>query len=1321
MAQDRQGFLWIGTYDGLNRYDGSSVKVYRNIPDDANSLPDNSIRSLFVDDDGLLLVGTKNAGLSVYDRATDTFRPFPAKGRLAEKEVRAIVRDRSGDLWIGGGSGLTRLESAAGTATPMELPGPDGRPDPGPVVSVRPGPGGCLYAATPTAVYRIAPPTAAIERLLPGSLGAFPRDTPINGATMDGENTLWVMTEAAGVHRLDLATGRRDHFLPDHGVWFVFRDSQGTLFLGTNHGLVRMNADSAAPGGMRPEFAVHSPVDPESLSQNDVISVLEDAGGLLWFGTYSGGLSIFNPAYQRFVSYRGVPGLPGNDVSAVLPEEDGVLWIGTRYHGLTRFDRRDGTVTAFRRHPHDPRSLADDGINCLHRDRKGRLWIGTIDNGLDRYDPLTRTFRHFRNDPADPESIGQNKIWWIAEDETGILWLGTSSGGLVRFDPETGKARTYRHDPANPKSISHNRVRHIAPAGGGILWVGTNGGLNRFDTATGEATHWKNIPGDPASLSNNRVTPIVIAPSGDLWIGTDAGLNRFDPTKGTFSRVTRADGLANDGIQGILPDAAGHLWLSTFRGISRYTPTTGEIRNYTEHDGLPGLEFWMNAYAAGPGGEMVFGGTGGVTTFFPETIRPNPHLPPVAITSLRLRNSFRTITGDIGASGPVVLPHTDNSITVSFAALDFAAPSRNRFSHRLEGLDADFSPPSASNEATYTNLDPGRYVLTVRASNNDGLWNEAGATLAIVVVPPFWGTGWFRLCGVLAAVVLIHQGYRWRVRAMERSREELEQIVRDRTTDLKTEIEERKAIEEALLRSRRSFSAIFQYSPMAATISERNSARLLQVNEAFTQLTGIPATRAVGRTSIELGFWSRPGDRDRLLSLLGDNEPVINLEMTFRHASGRLIVGLCSAVLIDAFDTRCLLVLIADITERKALECELVTARERAETASKAKSDFLANMSHEIRTPMNAILGMADLLAETELTVRQRRYVDIFQRSGMILLRIINDILDLSKLEAGKLTPVAEPFDLPEALAATCAVFISQAEEKGVALICELPEELPRRVVGDPIRLTQIVTNLLANACKFTQKGEIRFSAGLVPPDGRTDAADCLIRLTCRDTGIGIAPEDIGRVCDNFFQAGGNRRGGTGLGLAISKRLCQVMGGDLEIASVLGTGTTVTATVRLGCPDGPGEPPAAQIPPSPPGQPFANVHSPWRVLLADDSAANRQVVQLFLRGLPIIVEEVENGAEALSRIKAGAVDLVLMDHVMPVMDGLEATRAIRSHEAENGLPPVPILGLTARAFPEDEAACLEAGCTAYLSKPVRKSALLAMIERLLASARRPAP
>nr|WP_281354016.1 two-component regulator propeller domain-containing protein [Solidesulfovibrio aerotolerans] len=887
MVQDKQGFLWIGTYDGLNRYDGIEVKVYRNVPGDPTSLPDSSIRSLLIEPDGKLLVGMKSGGVVAYNRKFDTFSPYLGAHPYPNPklEIRAMVRDQDGRLWVAGAAGLYHLDETTGRAEQFKLPNSSGNADPGPVLSVLNGQGGDLFVATPGSVYRIPYGQQLASRLVPEAPGTFPDDAVISGINLDGTNDLWVLTEGHGVFRCKLDSGVWNHFLPGVATWFAFRDSQGQLFIGTNRGLAQLFPDADAPGGLRAVVYSHNALDPESLSHNDVLTMLEDTGGILWVGTYSGGVNKLNPAYQAFSIYRNQPGNPnslsGDAIGSVLAEGDDFLWVGTRYTGLNRLDRRNGTVTRFQNDPSNPRSLGDNGVNCLHIDRQNRLWVGTMDGGLALYDPASGGFTHYRSDPKDPESLSQDKIWWIAEDASGILWIGTSSAGLNRFDPSTGKVKRYKHDPANPASISHDRVRHITLSRTGALWIGTNAGLNRFDPATEKFEHWEFDPNNPDSISNNRVTPILENASGDLWIGTDNGLNHFDLVSGKFKHVTTNDGLINNGIQGILQDSRGNLWISTFRGLSRYTPASGEIRNYSGRDGISGLEFWMNAYGASPRGELFFGSVKGVTALVPERIRPNKHVPPIVISAMSVLNHAYHKAGNMAVAQSVSIDYKDNIVGFTFAALDYADPKRNLFSYKLEGFDKSFSPPSASRTATYTNLDPGQYVLRVLGCNNDGMWNESGVSLELKVVPPFWAMWWFRAFCILAIVLLIYLLYRLRIRSIGRRQIELENTVRARTFDLEKRIEERDVAEEALRRSQLSFSAIFKVSPLAISISDEKTGRILQANEAFSQLVGVHELDVLKLSCLNIGFWHNPQDREDIVG-----SSTLEMELTLSSGEG---------------------------------------------------------------------------------------------------------------------------------------------------------------------------------------------------------------------------------------------------------------------------------------------------------------------------------------------------------------------------------------------------------------------------------------------------
>ncbi|EPR39843.1 PAS/PAC sensor hybrid histidine kinase [Desulfovibrio sp. X2] len=1325
MAQDPQGFLWIATYDGLNRFGGLSFVVYRNDPGDPASLSDNNIQSLLAAPDGTLWIGTRSGGLDRLDSGRKRFKVYRASddpASLPGNDVTALCRDGAGRLWVGTGKGLAvylpeRDAFSRLAARTAEGEGLGERT----VLSLADDGEGGLWIGTDKGLFHALPDGDGTGggdvpmRLKRAGEPFLPRDAAVQALAADGPGRVLVGTDTAGMWTMDergegAASAVQD--LPGLSVQAFLRTEKGNLLAATSEGLAIRE-----PGAGGFVLFRHNSADPLSLSHDDVQCLLQDAGGVVWIGTAAGGLNVYNPDFQSFGLLRREPwdpgrGLSGDLVSAVFLDHSGALWVGTSYNGLDRVDRARGRVRVFRHDPADPGSISDDRISCLLEDSKHRLWVGTVDNGLNLLLP-DGTFCHYRHSDDDPQSLSQDKVWCLFEDRDHVIWVGTSRGGLNRFDPDArggrGAFAHYRHDPADPASISHDRVRSVMQTSDGMLWIGTNGGLNRLDPKTGVFTHWRHDPDDPASLSNDRVTPVVEDATGILWVGTDSGLNRFDRASGRFMRFQSGNAdLPSDAIQGMLLDDEGGLWMSTYRGLSRMDTGDFSIRNFSARDGLQGPEFWMNSYHRGWTREMFFGGQKGLTYFFPENIRPNRHRATPALTDFTVFNRPHPLPTDISAAGTVELSWRERVFTLRFAALDYADPRRNMCAYMLQGFDKDWTTVQSGQSATYTNLDPGTYVFKVRAANNNGLWNPDVRELRVVVAPPFWRTWWFALLSLGLLGMIIYGAHKARVRSLLARRRDLEETVNAQTASLRVEIEERRAAEERLRQSRDSFTKIFEHTPLGAAICEEETGLILQVNKAMAELVGVPVEELVGRTTVAAGIWPGLGGRTDFLAAIRHNGVVLNREISWIRHDGTPRTWLFSAVRIEAFGRRCVLAIVNDITERKRLEAELVQARCNAEEANRAKSAFLANMSHEIRTPLTGIIGITRLLLDEAPQGRTGQALRLIQDSGAMLLEIINDILDLSKIEAGRLELEDIVLDLRRELRSTLSLAEVLAREKGLSFAATFSEDVPSAVHGDPVRLRQVLNNLLSNAVKFTERGGVTMACGVVGRSERT----VLLRFTVSDTGIGIPAGKLSAVFNSFTQADGTmarRFGGSGLGLAIARRLVELMGGEIEVSSTEGSGSTFSFSVRLRLAREE-ELPAAKRPEQlGPGRPM-------RVLVVEDNEINRILLRQLLMRHGHSVGLAESGEQALARLEERDFDVIVLDGQMPGMDGMQTAERIRAlPDAKKAA--TPIVGLTAHAMADYRERFEAAGIDVFLVKPPDPDMLLAILSRLAAEGR----
>ena len=552
---------------------------------------------------------------------------------------------------------------------------------------------------------------------------------------------------------------------------------------------------------------------PYSLSSNRIRSLYEDRSGVLWVGTRGGGVNKADPASRQFAHYPGDPdSLSDNMILSIYEDSEGLLWFGTSREGFDILDRSTGESWHYQHDAGDPNSLGNDTVHAFIEDASGLFWIGT-EEGLYQFDRASEQFVRLPHNPPDYGDVKRETIYSICEDRDGTLWFATHGRGLSEWSPDAG--HFVYHQANGPGSISDNYVRMVYEDRSGVLWAGTDEGLNYLDRETGYWHNYKHDPADPTSLSHNWVWAIHKDQAGRLWVGTlGGGLNRLDPEEETFTHYGEQDGLASDLVLDILEDDHGFLWLGTANGLSRFDPQSETFTNHGADRRLPITDF--NAAMRSPNGEMFFGGVNGFVSFFPDQIQENPYVPAVVLTSLQQQGRNMDLGLAPEDTKQIVLRWPDNSFEFEFAALSFSQPERNQHAYKLEGFDEEwlYSP-----YGRYTNLPGGTYTLRLKGSNNDGVWNEAGASLEVVIVPPFWETWWFRGGVVLALVAAGFGAYRLRIRGLEAHGRELERQVEDRTAKLTDanirlyqEIEERERAEEELAQQRAE----------AAVVEERN-------------------------------------------------------------------------------------------------------------------------------------------------------------------------------------------------------------------------------------------------------------------------------------------------------------------------------------------------------------------------------------------------------------------------------------------------------------------------------------------------------------------
>jgi ligand-binding sensor domain-containing protein len=776
IEQDYIGYMWFGTFSGLNRYDGTEIKTYKPEPGNKNSLNSPVIFELFEDSRMRLWIGTDGGGLNLYNRREDNFTVYrhdsENESSISSNNVYSLCEDAEKNLWIGtGGGGLNLFHEETGSFSTFKATASQDTLDSDVIRVVFCDSSGRLWIGTEgggLSLFSSENDTFLNYRFNIENDSSISSDT-VRSIFEDSLGHFWIGTEGGGLNLFDPSEGTfriiENKELSDpvtYSVRSINEDTEGRIWIGTE-GQGVFIIDSM--GNILQRIRANEE-DSRSLSEDKVRHIFIDGNGLMWIGTRDGGVNRFNP---RTIGFRLES---DKDIRDLFEDSHGNLWIGSDGEGLVQMDQQGHLLRSFTSDS-DKNSLSSNQVYSLTEDHKGNMWIGTDGGGLNRYNPYTDNFTNYRYTPEDPLSINSNTVWSLLEDSKNRLWIGTEGGGLNLYDSEHDMFHYFLSIPEDTSTLNGNSIRTIFEDSYENLWIGTwDGGLNLYNEKDQTFERFSRDPEKIQSLSDSSVNTIFEDSSKRLWVGTAAGgLNLFDRTTKTFKHFGTEEGMSGDNIFGILEDDNQNLWISTNKGLTMFNPDKNEYLNFGVADGLRVNEFFINACLRSSDGEMLFGGPKGVNRFFPEKVTVNRKEPPVVITGIKVMN--KPISFKQNDKSIITLTHKDSILSISFAVLDFAYPERNRYSVKLEGLQDQWTFLEGHHNIVYTSLPPGDYRFRVRGSDNNGIWNLSGSSVNIKVKSPWWNTDSFYLFISLLLLFLISAFIKMRLSRLEMKNKEL--------------------------------------------------------------------------------------------------------------------------------------------------------------------------------------------------------------------------------------------------------------------------------------------------------------------------------------------------------------------------------------------------------------------------------------------------------------------------------------------------------------------------------------------------------------------
>jgi PAS domain S-box-containing protein len=939
ITQDKFGFIWVGTQEGLSRFDGYKFETFYHLDDQPNSISHHSIWSILCDTNGDLWIGT-DAGLNRFDPITKSFEAIVLNGEPVgtKNSVYTMFEDKAGTLWIGTSTGLSARYPDGRIRQYRETDNGDIGIGPRSVRRILQDSSGILWVGTEdNGLYRLDTNIDEFTRVNDIDL----LDNYVRDIMEDAEGNIWVSTTSGGitVYRPTEGTLKRftfnkdeDSSLAANRVRAMLLDDNGDIWVGSDGGLNLYNPDTELFTRYK-----NDPTDVHSLGDNTVIELFLDEGGVIWVGTFNG-ISKFNAktiSFPRFRQDATSGGLASNAIASFAEAEADNVWIGT-FNGLNKWDAVKGEFLHF---PAKDVGLTDDKIMSLGH-HQGALWVGTMNGGINllQNDELVTIMQH---DPFDPESVSSNAISRIYVDSRNELWVATYGSGVNRYLGD-GRFERFPNRNANGQ-FSDLKAVDIIEADDGRMWIATDGGgIIVLDPSTGETETFQHDSNNDQSISSNNVISLLNE-DGVIWAGTrDRGANRFDVKTEGFKRYSRSAGLASDLVYGILADEQGQLWFSGGKGLSVLDPESGRVQIYDSTHGLQSDDFNSGAFLELSDGTFLFGGNNGFNAFYPERINGNSYVPPVRITQFSKFNQPVALPVPVYQSSSIELNHNDSVIGFEFAVMDFTAPEKNRFRYKLEGFNDGWIETNDTHQVTYTNLDAGQYRFLLQGSNNDGVWNQAGTSIRLSMNPPIWATWWAYAIYLVLALVLIYQGLKVNEARLRREAE------KRYSARLQLYIESLEEASDCVL------------------IADANK-NLMYSNNPIENILGISPALAVGRSIMSLLF-SDPADAS--MARVGlRHSGRWHGEVQSRRGTEQVTTEITIAAVHDDNDNETAFVSIArDVTDRKKVEEELEGHRMNLQALVDVRTTAL---KHEISENKAVQRELANSLQEKELLLKE--------------------------------------------------------------------------------------------------------------------------------------------------------------------------------------------------------------------------------------------------------------------------------------------------------------------------------------------------------------